>query len=559
MDNIEYLLKSNPNKFTVFVFSNSFSNSFGKDYLRKYIDTEHFINTNEKMVFNINKVFSVIEKSITAVKTLVDFMSDLSNKTPITILKNPEVIINIVKLFTVQEHKAAKLVNISPIIISAKDIDKRYIKKFINIFQDSVLKPTIIIADDKDVMEESGYSLFPEHTVIKYIHSSLKSTEYTVLDPGVENTSDFINSFSDRCFNSCANTENKVLFSEFKQKDEIITNYTNPILRIHTNLLQDKKENVKDEIDSLINDLSSIEYNEKTEICRKLYLCILLICRVFCRDNGKKDMQEALALANELNNDVLKAHVFRYADFLPVSKTEKEEMFNQSVKIFSTFSMPDHSIYAENNKLVDQFFTNYVDTDQFKNNSVTAQEQAPGMCGMAHILNNTGVAFLYNGKYSEAIEYFNDGLLYSSSQSRIVQYLALLTNRIIARKCMLETIAEDELLLLSNQINDGMENRLSFISARYQMNLVSIAFSQNPDFGKELLFKNNIAKNTNDCIKNNKTGSTQLQLQLEFLSKYNNFPIEMFYKQRINYAIGGKREVFITQKGVNPFHFKTWL
>ena len=91
------------------------------------------------------------------------------------------------------------------------------------------------------------------------------------------------------------------------------------------------------------------------------------------------------------------------------------------------------------------------------------------------------------------------------------------------------------------------------------MNLVSIAFSQNPDFGKELLFKNNIVKNTNDCIKNNKTGSTQLQLQLEFLSKYNNFPIEMFYKQRINYAIGGKREVFITQKGVNPFHFKTWL
>ena len=560
MEIIEEIFQKSPNKFTVFVFSNSFSNSFAKSYLENYINTEHFLDSNEKIIKNINKAFNIIEKSITSIKVLVEFIADVSQKSLLAVLTAPQTFANIIKLFTAQEHKAVRLDNVSPIIISSKDIDKRFIDKLVNIFQDSILKPTIIIADNKDEFIEEEYANFPDGTVIRYIKTSRCISDYTVINNGAKNVEDFIVAFSDRCFNTCANTENKLLFNEDYQNNNIISKYTKPILKIHTNLLHDRKDNVKDDINKYIGELSSIKYDSNYDYeIAQLYLCVLLICRVFCNDSGKNDMKNALFISNELGNEVLKAHVYRYADFLSISKPEKIELLDKAGAIFTNNSMPDHAVYSENNKLVEQFFTDNVNTDEFINNAILAQERVPGMCGMSHILNNVGVAFLYNGKYEDAIEYFDRGLTYSQPQSRIVQNYALLSNRMIARSCLLETIPENDLQLLSNKIKDAMENRLTFISARYQMNLVSIAFKQNPAFGKELLMKNDIINNINNCINNHQTGAGQLNLQIQYLSQYSDFPTDLFCTSKTNYSVGGKREIFITQKGVNPFHFKTWL
>ena len=129
--------------------------------------------------------------------------------------------------------------------------------------------------------------------------------------------------------------------------------------------------------------------------------------------------------------------------------------------------------------LIHQFYTNHVSTNEFEDLQIEACNNVPGMVGISHIYNNVGIAFLYNGFADQAIEFFNKGLDYARHPNRIVQSLALLTNRLIAESYSYQHIDESKFYTIMRQIMDGMgKKKLPFIAADYALNLVSVAYHQ---------------------------------------------------------------------------------
>ena len=74
---------------------------------------------------------------------------------------------------------------------------------------------------------------------------------------------------------------------------------------------------------------------------------------------------------------------------------------------------------------------------------------------MSHIYNNVGVAQLMCGFPEDAITSFDAGLDYARSEERVVQRLALLTNRLIAYSYNYIKIPEEDFYRILNLIRDG--------------------------------------------------------------------------------------------------------
>lgn len=172
---------------------------------------------------------------------------------------------------------------------------------------------------------------------------------------------------------------------------------------------------------------------EKDYKLLRSFECILKLFRVFCNDGGQKDINDALSLAQDLNNDILLAHVYRNSFFLnQFSFSQRLQLLDEAYDIFLKNKMEDHAIYCKNNKLVRQFDTNNVSVYDFLSLQEEAVHNVPGMVGMSHIYNNVGVSLLINGYPDGAIEHFNKGLDYAFRPERCIQKVALLTNRAIA-------------------------------------------------------------------------------------------------------------------------------
>ena len=106
-----------------------------------------------------------------------------------------------------------------------------------------------------------------------------------------------------------------------------------------------------------------------------------------------------------------------------------------------------------------------------------AVSDVPGLVGMSHLYNNTGMAHLMTGSPDLACENFQKGLDFSKNPERIVQRLAIQCNLLITKSYYEDTIEEKEIIRLLKQIKDGMHstNKLLFIAARYALNLLVIA------------------------------------------------------------------------------------
>lgn len=566
MENVEKLFIEEKGHFTIFVVTQEFAVNQGKNYFKAYINTEHFINSKRKIKKCIKNTLETIEKSIEPVSSLVSFISPfIKGGFSISHIATETFLQTICKLLTVHQHQAAGPDVIDPIIIQEGNITIRDLIKTINLYKDSILRPAIIlILQDNDFDRASEYlKKCPDGTYIKFINSNAQPKIIRVVNSGVKNISEFIDAFSDQCFSTCSKTKREVLLSNEYNDNNIIAFYTPQLLRIRSNLLFDQKTIIKNDLNNIVENLRLLNnLNESDNKIRDSFLCISLLFRVFTNDNGNTDIDEAFTLANSLNNRVLLAQVYRYADFFKnISQSEKKDMLLKGYDVFHNNSMEDHAIYCMNNLLVEQFSTNHVNSIKFKELQEEAIGGVPGMVGLSHIYNNVGIAFLYNGLATTAIDYFNNGLDYAKADGRLVQYLALKINIAIAKCYMFETTEEKDLRALMRQTIDGIGYNLPFIASRYALNIVSIAFSQNPKFGMELLQDQNIFKLVNQSILNPHIGAGQLILQINYLSEnYNDFPNNKFlYKENITDSIKGMRRSFIEKYGLNPFHFKTWL
>lgn len=557
----EDCLKVDLDKFTVFVLSPELTNGLAREYIEKYKNTASYIDNKYSAKKLIDKIFNIIESYIQPIANVVSTFLNVSTGTPI--INNYNSCINYsIPLLTTQDHKAADLDKINPIILAKKNLSIKFLNKLANIFCNSPLKPKIIILENNNSFNISdNYKNFPTNTLIKYIDNSLNIKESVVINEGADSYNTFFYCIADRCFDTCANTNINLLVNNDVFNESIIKKYTAPLLKIHTNLLYDRKEIIKDELTEIIDNLNEqlLVTNKDIQLV-KFYLCIALINRVFCNDYGGNDINEALEISDDLDNIILKAHINRYCDFLPnISSKEKCSKFEEAEKIFIDNKMFDHALYCRNNNYVDAFSTNQIDSSKFRTLVSEAENKVPGMCGLVHMINNEGVALLYEGKYLDAINCFNDGISRINSSERIVQKLAMKINKIISEFCLTGQMEKENFIYTMNEIKNKMDKNLYFIKARYYMNLVSVSFQCDTKFGNYLVNEYKIIDLVNMCIRENKIGAFQLQNQIKFLEYYPGFPKDLFIKSNTMTPIYGKRMEFICTKGLNPFHFKTWL
>ena len=562
MENIEQLFYQNDNIFTVFVVERSFAIGRGYQYLNSFKNTEHFIMSEKQIQRMLSKIVDTVEKNIAPVSKLIQMIFSGVASVGIS-----EAITTLCKLFTAQNHQAVGPEVLDPIILQEGKITKGSLTRIIHLHKESILRPAIIILlkdDDFDRAKEL-LSECPHGMNIKIIRNNGQHSIHKVINCGANNINDFVSAFSHHCYSTCSNTRHEILLNSDLSNNEHINKYSPLLLKFRTNLLFDQKEDIKDDLSSFINnlpDINNISDNDKRIIL--FFECVAKLFRVFCNDYGGTDITDAFKIAKELNNDILLAQVYRYAEFMPgYSLKNKEELYDMGYNIFRKNSMNDLAIYCKNNKLIHQFYSDSVHPEEFRMLQEDAVYSVPGMVGLSHIYNNTGIAYLYCGQPETAIDFFKRGLDYAKYQDRIVQNLALKSNCLIAESYAFASIDEKEIQLLLRRIMDGMGfGKLPFIAADYALNVISVAYHQNIDFGYELINRFQIKDLINVAFTSNPMGSGERLLHMQYLDAHygDKFPLLKVCNIPKNpIETGGKRAEFIIKYGYNPFEFDTWL
>lgn len=559
---IEKIFSSNSNAFTFFVVEQRFAVGRGNEYFKKFINTPNFFDSEEKTKEFYNKILSIINSKIAPVPSIISKFICGNSLSSIT-----EIVTALCKLFTVTEHQAAGPDVIDPIIIQEGRISKKTLSKIININKESILRPTIIIIlkdNDFDRAKEL-LSECPNGINVKMIRNSGEEISYKIINCGADDIASFIDAYSSQCYSTCSNTRLDILTNAEWTDNLVVSKFSPLLFKYRSSLLIDEKEDIKHLLDSTIDDI--VQYktaNKNDNLILKNIECVARLYRVFCNDNGGKDISTAKDLALSINSDILLAQVYECADLLPdCSQNEKMDLYNVAYRIFKKNNMEDHAIYCKNNMLIEQFYSDKVITRDFYDLSVEAINNVPGMIGLTHVYNNVGVAYLYCGQAQEAIEFFNKGINYAKIQQRNVQRLALESNKMIAESYSFCTIDENRIRLLVRQVFDSMGIlKLPFLTSDYVLNILSVAYRQNPSLGIELINMFPIKDLINKSFERNLLSASERILQMQYLaSKYGEkFPLldKCNIPKIINIA-RGKRKEFIERYGMSPFDFSTWM
>lgn len=560
MEDIRDFFKEKEEEFTIYVVEHRFAINRGNDYFKSYKGKPNYIDTNTIIKKRISNILKVICRNVPNIADLIKTCFSLGS--PLEIV---DIISLLSKLFSTNEHQAAGIDVIDPIIIQEGEILQKYINQMIALHQSSILKPIIIIIlkDNNFERAKQILSKCPHNTNIKMIQNSGGCEIFKVINCGADNTVDFLEAFSTQCFSTCSNTKRNILYNEEWSEDSPIRLYAPTILQLRSRLLFRDKTLVKDELNQFIETIID-KRNEHDDI--KLLLsfeCILKLFRVFCNDGGENDIEDAYGIAKSLNNEILLAHVYRNAYFLKgYSFDEKIKMMDDAYFIFKKHGMEDHAIYCMNNKLVRQFDTETISVYDFLDLQSEAISNVPGLVGMSHILNNVGAALLTNGYPDKSIEYFNKGLDYAQRPERCIQKVALLSNKAIANSYCYNIIDEIEAEMILKLIFDNKEMlNVPFLSARYALNTIAIAFNKNKELGHFLLSKYPVSKLIQDSLNNHWLGSGQLLLQMSMLQQKHGKISEfesIESKSKVLEAKGIRKE-FIIKSTYNPCSFSTWF
>ena len=485
MENITQYFQEASDTFTIFVVEQRFVVGQGNEYFKSFRGTANYISTEVAIKKNINRILSWTQKHVPNIAELIK-LCFLSQK-PVGIL---EIVTELSKLFSVHEHQAAGPDVIDPIIIQEGEISARSLAQLIALHKSSILRPAIIILLKDNDFERAKMILSncPHGINVKMIRNSGLSEIYKVVNSGAKDIDDFIDAFSRQCFSTCSHTPRKLLLNKEWSENSTIKLYSPSIFKIRSNLLYDEKDEVRNDINILISDVEEKSGNDtETTVLLRSFECMLRLFRVFCNDYGGIDLNTSEALAQKLDNNLLLAHVYRYANlFSDRDAKTKEEQLYYSEKIFRENNIEDHAIYSMNNRLVNTFYTQHINIHDFSNMQKEAINNVPGLVGMSIIYNNVGVAYLYCGHPDEAIRWFTKGLDYS--RDRVVQNLGLKTNILIAKGYSFEKVEEREIRLLINTIFDNLGiDRLPFISANYVMNALSVSLRYHPGLAHDIV------------------------------------------------------------------------
>lgn len=562
MEDIRSFFKEDNNRFTIYVVEKKFAIGRGLDYFKSYQGKSNYIDTDALAQKRIYKIYSWIEKNIPSIADMIKIGFNGFNSTGLV-----EIIVALNKLFGSQVHQAAGPEVIDPIIIQEGKVIKKYITNIINLHRESFLAPTIIILLKDNNFDRAKELLCecPNGTRVKFIKNNGQCEIDNIINTGAENINAFIESFSEQCFSTCSKTKHDILLNKEWAENSMVKLYAPRLLRYRSSLLCDEKNEIKSFLDECIYQLEAYnELSDNENILRKNFLCIAKLYKVFCNDFGPIDMQDAYNIAKELDNQLLLAYVFKYAFFFEnISLNEQNQMLQQAYQIFMQNNMADNAIYCKNNMLIRQFDFGNIYAKQFTEMLEEAISDVPGLVGMPHLYNNTGIAYMMSANPDRALELFDKGLEYACTTDRQVQYFAILCNQMITKIYYGEHIDFPAIKRIFTQIFDGMvrNHQLPFISARYIMNLLVIAIKENKDWGKELLVQFDIINLFNNGLRNNTLGSGQLLKQLDYLDQKlpeYNIKSQCHLPSKVTETTGRRKE-FIEETGLNPFYFFTWL
>lgn len=432
MEDIKSFFKECDRGFTIYVVEQKFANGRGLDYFKSFRGKSNYIDTDLIAQKRISKIYSWIQTKIPIISDLVQI--GFKRLTPAEI---PEIIVALNKLFGSQEHQAAGPDVIDPIIIQEGKVITKYINQLINLHKNSFLAPTIIILlkDNDFERAKSLLSECPNGTNIKFIYNSGQSVMYKVINTGVDDIDTFIDSFAEQCFSTCSKTKHDILLNEEWANDSLVRLYAPRMLRYRANLLCDEKNEIKNYLNECIMQLENQRcVTNQENILRDNFLCIAKLYRVFCNDFGGSDIFDAYKIAKDLGNQLLLAYVYKYAYFMDdISISDQNEMLKKANEIFIKNNMFDNAVYCKNNMLVRQFDLGNIYPYRFSDMLGEAISDVPGLVGMPHLYNNTGIAYMMSAKPERAMEMLDKGLEYADSTERQVQYFAILCNKLITK------------------------------------------------------------------------------------------------------------------------------
>lgn len=556
-DNVLELFHEEQNSFTIFVVDIQFATGRGFEYFKKFKGKENYVNSNFLAESMLQRIVSYITRKIPKLADLIDVCFAVEK------VNISHVISALCKLFSVNTHQAVGPKVIDPIIIEEQHVSRRLIAQLVELHRESILRPAIIIIlrdNDfnraKEVLKEC-----PNGLNVKLIRNSGDTEVYKIINKGASSVHDFVDLFAHQCFGTCSKTSRNILLSDEWANNSIINHFIPSVLQIKSNLLYDEKECVKGTINDLLCDTFKYQnVSLEEEVLIESFACILKLFKVYSEDRAGKNLNDARELAEDLGNEILLAHVYRYADLLGnLNRTQKVELLLQGQQLFLKNGIADHALYCENNMLIQQFYSDNIALRTFQSMQREAQYNVPGLVGMSIIYNNVGVAHLYSGLVDQAVVYFEKGLDYS--RERIVQRLGLKSNLLIAKHYAYVEISERDILSFVREVFDllGVE-KFTFISANYIANAITISATISRDLLHSLLYDFSSMKVLQTALQNNQLGSGSLSEQIcVAAAKYGISELYNLKLPQHKSSLSGIRRRFIQNHALNPVIFNAWL
>ncbi len=548
-------------EFTVFVVEQKYYLHRGHPYLSQFINKENWISTDRKMNTLLNKIVSWVFKKIPILSDLIESLSKAQAQNPLALA---EIIINLSKLFAPTLHRAAGPNVVDPIIIEEGKVSAKSIAQMVTLHNGCNYRPSIIIIlQDNDFdRAKKLLSKCPNNTNIKMISNNGEEIFCKVINDGATNVEEFLDYYSRQCFSTCSKTSLNVLLSEDWANNTIINRFSPTIFKIRSTFLNEHKLDAVNDIMWLETQLDTFTPKgiENQKILES-FSCMNKLFQVYCNDFGGKQLNDAYQIAKDLDSDILKAHVYRYSHFFECSRQEKQTLLLKAENIFYDYNVSDHAIYCNNNRLIHQFSQNAIKINDFNLLEGKATHDTPGLALMAHIINNVGVAYMFEMFLSDAIDKFTYGLQFAKNDH--IQQLALKSNRLCA-KCLafIETDEKEVRQILNEIFTPSLGfKRLPFLTAQFALNVLAVVIRTKPMLYQELLNDYKIVKLIQTAFDTNIMGTGSMIKQMQILSiKYPIFKILDELKLPTQTTdVSGLRLDFICQHGINPFFFNAWL
>lgn len=565
-DLLKPIKNTNAQNFTLFVLSKHFAD-ICSDELNQMTDSYRITNNiaANQLLLKFSRAISNAIQDYNNTPDLYDVMNTLLDPNDAIVEKALERVAKItigtgINLF---KHEMP-----NQFIIYEERINEKTIIKLISKYSDELVSPpiTILILKDNNFIRAKNYlDLCPNNTVIKFIHSFNDDDNeiFLVYNNGAKSSRDFFEFFGAHCFSTCSNTPNEIIINS--DRDNGIDGFSQipMLLKYKSSLVIDEKDSIKFDINNTVENLYDINHGYNSSDTYRSLECLARSFRMLCYDSGIKDIKRTLELAKDVKTPLVQANALKFSHFMPIPRTEKQELLKIASDIFEKDGIIDQSIYCLNNKYLHEFSLkdHSLVSRKFKRLVTKAECDAVGMAGMPHLINNLGVSYIFEANYNKAIEAFYDGLDYVNDGNHLIQYFAIISNLLIAKYLNAMTIKRSEIKRIIDEVFIKTPSlKVDYLIGHYVLNILAICISFDSNLYRELVNDYPIHSLIERALTNNMgTGSMTFQMNV-LTNKYPAFDILTHINLPTNLTeFIGERKIFTEKTGFNPFIFNIWL